>query len=251
MSDFEDIIKRDPVLTMRILKLANSTFYSFPTQIETIVQALTLIGVNQLRQLLMGSYVVQYFEDITESFTSMESFWLHSIACGIAAKELAIQYRLSEPERYFVAGLIHAIGRLVILLRAPSQSAEIMARQLQKKKPLFRVERDILGFDHSHVGSELVREWSLPPYLENALLYQHIPSRCTLFAEEATLVHVADIIVNAMQLGNSGERFVPPFDTEAWNKLNMPAGAFRTCVREVDRQYAEVMHVFLEKELTA
>ena len=102
MQDLGEIVKKDTDLTARLLRLANSAFYGFPKGVETVAEALALIGIEQMKQLLTGSSVMEYFGNIPASAVNMRSFWQHSIATGIAAKVISIQRRSSDPELFFV-----------------------------------------------------------------------------------------------------------------------------------------------------
>src|SRR5690606_20965637 len=89
MDDLGEIVKKDTDLTARLLRLANSSFYGFPKGVESVGEALSLIGIEQMKQLLSGSSVIEYFKDIPSEAVNMRSFWEHSIATGIAAKVIA------------------------------------------------------------------------------------------------------------------------------------------------------------------
>jgi HD-like signal output (HDOD) protein len=118
--DISNIISNDPGLSTRLLKLVNSAFYRFSSKIETVSRALLLVGTQQIRDLALATSVVNLFKGIPDSFVSMESLWKHSVACGLAAKKLAITRQSeSSAERFFAAGIIHDIGRLVIYKKIP------------------------------------------------------------------------------------------------------------------------------------
>jgi HD-like signal output (HDOD) protein len=248
MADIGKIISDDPGLTLRLLRLVNSAFYGFPTKIETITQALVIIGTKQLRDLALATSIVSLFEGIPKEFVSMESFWRHSIACGIAAKTLAAYRREPNTERFFIAGLLHDIGRLILYKKAGDQIREALLRSQTGEGPLFLAEREILGFDHAVVGHKLLQGWNLPASLEEAVTFHHTPGRARRYPIETAVVHVADIVVNALQFGSSGERFVPTLDGEAWERIGFPASKLSSLVEHLDSQVNEVIHSFLWDE---
>ncbi|TNF36982.1 MAG: HDOD domain-containing protein, partial [Gammaproteobacteria bacterium] len=114
--DIADIIMEDSALAARLLKLSNSAFFGFPSRIDTISQAVTVIGMRELRDLVLATSVVSMFKDIPTNLVSPESFIEHSIATGVAARVMATHRRESNVERFFVAGLLHDIGRLVLFM---------------------------------------------------------------------------------------------------------------------------------------
>src|SRR5437773_5765052 len=114
-----EVIEKDPDLTARLLKLGNSSFYGFPSRLETVAEAISLIGIQQVQDLIIATSVVDTFAGVRPDFVNMESFWRHSLACGIGARILGIMKRMPNPERFFVAGLLHDVGRLVLFSQSP------------------------------------------------------------------------------------------------------------------------------------
>jgi len=245
MAKIGKIISDDPGLTVRLLRLANSAFYGFPSRIETITQALVIIGTRQLCELAMGTTIITLFKGIPEDLVNMESFWRHSIACGVAAKTLAAYRRENNIERLFVVGMIHDIGRLVIYKKMGEQAQEMLSRCKADGGLLFLAEREAMGFDHSDLGSMLLRMWNLPSNIVEAVGFHHQPHSAKQYPTEAGIVHLADIIVNAMHLGSSGERFVPTLDGTVWEMLDMPTSILPSTVDQLDRNVSEIVYSIL------
>jgi len=246
MEDLGEIVKKDTDLTARLLRLANSSFYGFPKGVETVAEALSLIGIEQMKQLLTGSSVMEYFENIPASSVNMKSFWQHSIATGIAAKVLSIQRRSAESELYFICGLIHDIGRLVFFLELPEQMGSIIQdHEANPEKSLTQIERDHLGIDHGVVGGELLKKWGFPNSLIHAITYHHAPKKSEVHQTEAALITIADFVVHAIGIGNSGEKLVPEFNESAWTRLDLPISVLRMTIRETEKQYGDVVSLFV------
>src|SRR5919202_2651911 len=121
-SDVAKVIADDPDLTARLLRLVNSPIYGFPSRISTVTQAISIVGMNQLNDLAVGASFVQMFGQVPQELVNMTSFWQHSVACAVAARILATCRRESNAERFFVAGLLHDIGRPIIFQRLPTES---------------------------------------------------------------------------------------------------------------------------------
>ena len=122
------VIQEDPGLTVRLLRLSNSAFFGFSAKVEAVNQAITVLGTQQLRELVLACSVMNVFKDVPEELVNMESFWRHSIACGVVARAFASLRHESNVERYFVTGLLHDIGRLVLLMEVPKKMAVIFER---------------------------------------------------------------------------------------------------------------------------
>ncbi len=220
VTDIGNIISEDQGLTARILKLANSPLYGFPSKIETISKAVLIIGTKQIRDLTLATSIIRVFEGIPEDFITMESFWRHSIACGVIARIIAGYRREPNVETFFTAGILHDIGRLIMYTKMPAECRNILSQVAKQPQLLFKVERESLGFNHTDVGGLLLKEWKLPQDLSEAVANHHSPDKPLQYPVEAAAIHIADILAHAMQLGNSGEKYIPRLSEEAWAKLS-------------------------------
>jgi HD-like signal output (HDOD) protein len=245
--EIAEVIANDAALTARLLRLVNSAFYAFPSKIETPSQAVMIIGTAHLCDLALTTSIARVFKDIPEDLVSMESFWRHSIACGLAARVLATRRHEPNVERFFVAGMLHDIGRLVIYQQAPALARQALLRARGDDDLLHHAEREVLGFDHAALGGALMRAWALPPSLEEAVGCHHDPARAKRFPLETALVHVGDVVAQAMRLGTSGERFVTPLDPAAWDLIELSPRQLPEVVQAVERQFDNVTRALLEE----
>jgi HD-like signal output (HDOD) protein len=248
MKDISDIISDDPGLTSRLLQLVNSAFYSFPSRIETVSRALFIVGTQQLRDLALATSIMSLFRGIPGELVNMESFWKHSVACGLAAKILAT-YRRCEMnvERFFAAGIVHDIGRLIIYKKMPETAREMIVRCKENRELLYLVEKEVIGFDHSDLGRVLVQYWNLPPSLEEVVAYHHSPRQARRYPIETAVVHIADIIAHAMQFGNSGERYIPNMDENAWELIGIPTSVLSPTLDQLEREVNDVVQSLFGK----
>jgi len=241
--DVANVIRQDTALTARLLKLVNSAFFSFPRRIETVSQAVSVVGTSQVRDLALATSVMEVFRDVPGELVDMERFWKHSLACGVAARILAGLRREANVERFLVAGILHDVGRLVLYLRAPEASRDVLTRARTESSLLYEVERRMLGFDHGSVGGALMRRWNMPLSLAEALEHHHQPLRASRYPDEAATIHLADIIATALGIGSSGETFVPPVSQAAWTQLGLDARLLPSAVEDLDRQFGAAIHL--------
>lgn len=245
VGSFGRIIEKDPVLMAKLLRLANSAFFGYPSSIQTLDDALIIIGIQQVRDLVAATTVIEYFKDVPSEMVNMNSFWEHSIACGIAARILAGYRRNWNPEQSFAAGIMHDLGRLVLFARLPDKMQEVFNQCQNDNRPVYAIEQEILGYDHAEVGATLLECWNFPESLANTVRYHHLPTQSPQDFTDAALVHLGDIIAHAMEFGSSGEKHVPQCDSKVWEKLELDAEILRPSMKEIDRQIREVVNMFV------
>jgi len=242
------VVGMDASLSARLLRLVNSPFYGFPSRIETIDRAVAIVGMNEVTTLAMGLSLVRRFKDLPAACLDMKEFWKHCIACGILARLLSGQKVGLSEERHFVAGLLHDLGRLIIIKRLPAACARSMRLSVSKGVPLYEAEREVLGYDHAQVGSRLFAKWRLPASLVTAVGRHHSPplaDRPDNNAPDAAIIQLADTLAIALGMGTSGSLLVPAMRAETWQSLDLPLGALATCARQAERQVGEIVHAFL------
>jgi HD-like signal output (HDOD) protein len=232
-TDVAEVIRLDMSLTSHLLRLVNSAYYSFPFTIDTVDRAVTLIGTKEISMLAFSSSFLNMFRKRHILF-DIEAFWKHSVSCGIAARSLAKRTRKGNPERYFIVGLLHDIGRLVLATYTPELWQQIFRQEKGKEVLLYVNEEALIGFDHGQFGGALLAQWHFPTTLVRGVKYHHFP-QWSEESYEAVTVHVADIIVNALGIGLDPWCFVPPLSLKAWEKLAL--GAI-----ELDNIVDEILH---------
>jgi putative nucleotidyltransferase with HDIG domain len=246
--DIGEIISMDAGLTARLLQIVNSAFYGFSSQVETVTHSLTIIGTDQLTQLVLASSVMSRFKGIPEDLLNMEGFWRHSIASGLAARTLATLSGEYNVERYFVAGLLHDVGRLVMAVKIPDQTRAIIEKVKESGQSLYEEEQRTLGFDHAELGGRLLKSWYLPERLEEAVTHHHNPAGAINFPEEAAVVNLANAIAQNMQLGESGEANAPALSPKSWEAIGLPESLYLPMVKDkVEQQYEDVVKVFFQQ----
>jgi HD-like signal output (HDOD) protein len=199
--DFGEVISRDPNLTARLLRIVNSSVYGLATSVDTVSRAIAIIGHRELHSLMLAVTAVSSFSNIANTLVNMDTFWRHSIYCGLLSRALARRCRVLHPERLFVLGLLHDLGSLVIYRQAPQLAVELLERAQGNEELLYRAELERLGFSHAELGGLLLQRWSLPEVLQEAVQYHHDPANAPNAAMEAGIVYIADILANRSELG--------------------------------------------------
>lgn len=240
-----EVVNKDSSLSAKLLKLVNSPFYGFTKKVDTISRAITLLGINKLTSLAQGITIMRAFEDMPSEILDMRSFWEHSIACGLYAKFLSEQHVDLSGERFFIAGLLHDLGKLLMLKVDPLIFSAIMKKSLQTKLSLRGLEYKYLGFDHAELTSMLCSEWHFSHGLTSMLRWHHQPGRSHLTLE-SSIIFLSDLMANAMGYGNSGNLFVPDMNDRAWKEIGLSVNALNIIDQQIVIQFEQIRHTFLD-----
>jgi putative nucleotidyltransferase with HDIG domain len=218
--------------------------------VESVDDAIRIIGTRQLHDLVLATVVLTQFRGVDPHLVSMKSFWQHSFACGIAAREMASLRRESNTERFFVAGLLHDIGSLVIYQEFPKRAAAVLDEHRRNGVAIDEAERSIIGCDHGQVGAALMKLWRLPDFYRDAAANHHDPRRHSVVSRAPSVgpavVHLADIVVSALGWGASGEIGGPRFHAEAWDIAGLPPGSLARTAEQVVTLVEETLRLFVD-----
>jgi len=235
-----EIVSKDPSLAAKLLKLANSSFYGTSQPVETVSRAITIIGTKELAMLALGISAINVFKDIPPELIDMRAFWLHSLGVGILAKLLAQRSSLS-PEKYFVAGLLHDIGRLIIFKHLPRLSTKILLFSYSNLLPLVEAEKEILGFDHALVGNGLIQSWKLPPSLGKAIKLHHFPGQFTTI--EDAIIHLADFLAIGIHLTEKGSLVLPILNKSIHQVIQLSPAELTSLINRALLEIEDTLHI--------
>lgn len=213
LSEISGFISNDPALATKILKMVNSPVYGFPGRISSVNQSVILLGLNVVKGLLLGVSVFELMQK------SMVGLWEHSMGCAIMARIIAQKKQLKEPEEVSVAGLLHDLGKVILILQFPDEYEKAMNDAETKGTIIGRTERDYFAADHANAGVWMAEKWSFPRNLTDVIGYHHEPHLAKQAPYEAAIVHVSDVLLRGMGFGFAGDNSVPPVHPAAWEKL--------------------------------
>lgn len=185
-------IAQDQGLSVKVLRLANSSFYGLSRHVASIQDAITVMGFNSVRSIVLSAGVVQAFPAVPDSLFNRQTFWQRSFRVATISKALAQNLKLDNSTA-FTAGMFHDIGQLILDLCMPQRFAEVLLLANERKN-LIEIERSMLGFDHAELGAEVVRMWNFPLEFEQVVRYVHQPEQLKPFTTLVSVVHMAMLL---------------------------------------------------------
>ena len=220
--DILTVIQMDPVLTAKVLKLIHSAFYGMSKKI-TLKQAIVLLGINTIKNLALSSAIIGQMHKSKVKIKTFDPhrYWEHCLATGIASRIICkkLQTDLQAVDEFFVAGLIHDIGKLVLALGIPMVYAKTLHYAKENSLNGVESEMKIIGIDHAESGSMLARKWSLSEVFIDSILYHHEPEK--KHGRLTWVVHVANYFAQRKGYVNAGEFGQPVLNPEAGGVLGL------------------------------
>lgn len=236
------VIETDPALTSRILKMVNSAFYGFPREISSIAQAITILGRERLRQILIGTVLSGVFGKIHHTVFAIEDYWYHSVKTALLARHLAIQAGEKEQsEALFTAGLLHQIGCLIQAQYQPDVYREVRQQFEDGIAPLIVLEQKTFGYSHCDVGAAFIDKWGLPELLSEAAHYYPVPANSENYEDLVNLVHIADELVILVAPIQQAEVELVLEDITGWKQSGLSVDDVTLACIYAEEQVRDVM----------
>lgn len=198
-------VQNDPAIATRVLKMVNSAYYGMPNEVSSVAQAVSLLGRERLKHILIGSVLRGVFSVQDNPAFSMQVFWQHSIKTAIIARQLATHVSaIQEPESMFTAGLLHDIGKLLLINKFPERMLAAEEYAIQKRIDVLSAELSQVGVTHTAVGEALMQHWGLPQLLIDCARNHHEVVHDGPNRDATHLIYLA----------NSLSTYVPPLDDQ-------------------------------------
>ncbi len=235
VNEIANKISLDQGMVTRVLRVANSAFYGFPSKVGTMHEAMVLLGFHNIRSLVVAAGLIGQLSPKEHSQFDHNLFWQHNIGTGVCARVLAGRLG-KESELAFTAGLLHDVCRLVMEIACPEKFNAVVAHAGDHDTTMQEAEHAILGVDHAMIGFEVAKRWNFPVAIQLAIRDHHQPRQES--GVLADVVHVANVLCHALDIGNTVGDRVPPLSLMAWQRLGLNWDLIKNCLPEIERQNA-------------
>lgn len=233
-ADAAEVISQDQASAAKILKAANSSIYGFRGRINTVTQAIVFIGFEEVRNLIIAMSIIDIFKRTkgAEQLNPVD-MWKHSIAVGVLTRLIGNQIGARNIENYFLAGILHDIGKLIFFKFIPDEYQKAVNYAIDNNVSAREAEAEVLGITHTVAGEILAEKWKLPLSIKEAVRY-HTSGRVDgSMSKLVSSVHAANIAAVMLELGQAGEDTVPMPNLEVWNNLNLPDNFFTNNMNQI------------------
>ena len=239
------LISSDPAVTARILKVVNSAFYGFPSRITTVTHAIVILGFNTVKSIVLSSSIFDAFKGESDSPYRREDFWKHSIGTGAACRVVARAAGYTALEDFFIAGLLHDVGKIVMDQHLHEEFVEVL-KTVESRDCLFlEAEEEVLGVNHAEIGGWLFSGWNLSRGLVQAVTHHHNPSLADDALKVTSGLHLGDILCRSLQIGSGGDARIPACSAAAWEALGIGEEKIPHLLRSTEEEARHAM-VFLD-----
>lgn len=188
LQDIGDYVAMDPSLSSKLLKLANSPLFRFESQVDSIAKAINIIGGEALYNLVMAETARSAFEHFSSDVIDLDRFWKQSIYAALVAKHLAKIAQIRGSDRFFLLGLLHNLGELLVAVQAPDLAKKCC--EYDEKISPWKLQQQILGFNYANCSASLLEFWSLPSQLYLPVMNLHNENKA-LANKEVAIIYTA------------------------------------------------------------
>lgn len=221
--DLTDVIQLDPVLTAKVIKMVNSAYFGLPQKVKSLKQTIVMLGINTVKNVALSSSFANNVRIKEKTNLSGNDFWQHSLGVAVASKLIAKELGVDSKflEEYFIAGLIHDIGKVLINNFFSDEMNQILELSEKKQSSIIDIEKEVLKLTHEEIGIAIGKKWNFEGPLLFAVGRHHSPATTGSAAIFSMVVSIADVFVKILQIGFSGNYKIEPVPEEIWNTLQI------------------------------
>lgn len=241
-----DVISEDQAAASKILKAANSSIYGYRGRVTTISQAITYIGFDEVRNLVMAMGIIDLFKQSSNNgnFNPVE-LWMHSIGVGVISRNIGKTIGALNIENYFLAGILHDIGKLLFYKAIPDLYVKAINYAIENNLTAREAELEIVGVSHTVAGELIAEKWKLPVSIRDVIKFHEIGKVEGNYNILVTSVHIANVAAAMFNLGQAGDDVVQMPNIDTWEALNLPDKFFTQNLNKIMLEFEEASALLL------
>ncbi|MBX3045348.1 MAG: HDOD domain-containing protein [Candidatus Kapabacteria bacterium] len=245
-NDVADVICQDQASASKVLRAANSPIYGFYGRIQNITQAISYIGFEEVKNLVIAMTIMDFFNKrFDNKYFNPVAFWQHSIGVGIMTRLIGKAIHAKDLESYFLTGIMHDLGKLLFLNTIPEEYNRVLKYSLENKTSFSDAETKIIGISHAVAGELLAEKWNLPPAIKYTIRYHNTGIVDNSYSEVVAATHVANIAGAMYGYGYSEDVIVEEPNKLAWEVLKLNDNFFTSSVELMTKSYHESTNLLL------
>ncbi|MBU0945929.1 MAG: GGDEF domain-containing protein [Proteobacteria bacterium] len=245
--DIGNLVSKDTALSAKILKVSNSAFYSFPQQISSINQAVSILGINAVRSLVLSFSFLTMKAGKKKGHFNFENFWKHSLARAVASKLILERVKGANTEEIFVCGLLQNLGELILARTFAEEYEEVLKKINAGQYDALNAEEEVFGTIHSIIGYEVGKNWGFPEVLLLPIRYHHDPASYKggdpKIEATTKALYLSDLLIGILY-SNKPEEFHKRFSQEAKSLLGLKNADVEHILNEVHTQVDQAGEYF-------
>jgi len=242
-----EVVSRDQSLATKILKLVNSAFYGYKKEINTISRAMVILGFRTVRNAALAISVFDYVSGAEEdSRFPVEDFWKHSLCTASVAKVVGQRTSMKQQEETFVAGLLHDIGKMIMMKYFPEDFGEVCGHALDNNLTWIEAEKELLNVDHASVAKAVLHSWNFPANLTEAIQFHHTLNSGTSYPSLVALTNVADHMSYELGMGSPASHAAEDCDPWSLSELGTTKAEimkYQDTIMEETNQALEILQI--------
>lgn len=247
VKQIEEVIKYEPVIAARVLSIARSPYYARLRKVESLRDAIVVLGQKQLIQVVMTACSSQYFRGSMEGYDLREGeLWEHAVGVALMTEILGERLSRQNVLTLYTAGLLHDIGKTVLHFYVKEEFERIIVEVKQNRKRFIDAERETLGIDHQQLGGLIAKKWNFPDAVVTGIRFHHSPKKSSdKYRDIANILYVANRMVSSIGIGCGIDGFLNPNQDEVFDELGITSRMIEKLLADFGDAFKDIKEFIL------
>lgn len=244
--DLSNLISTDISLSIKLLKIVNSSLYGLNTKVNSIDNAIFHMGFRELKNIILSTKIIEVFSNMnSNSNLDLIEFWKHSIAVGTISRTLAQEFGQKNLDEYLLSGITHDIGKLLLFKILDNDYSIVFSVMNKEKMTLIEAENKVLGTNHQEIGLKLAEKWNLDKNILDVIRYHNEGLITTNYEQLVAIVHISNILAKLLEYGNSGNTIINQPNHLIWRRLDLTSFNKNKLLMKIKTDYNQAKEILI------